>query len=490
MIKSNVSSALLLGATLTLEAFPGKINAENKAKNVVVFLVDDLRTELGCYGSEYVKSPNIDALAKDGVRFQKAYSQQALSAPSRMSLLTGNRPETVGIYSLFTPLRSVHKEMVSMPQFFKENGYKTVSVGKVYHHGTDDKESWSVLFPKSPNLYALAENAEIYKTKGKGPATECADVPDDTYTDGISALQAIETLKKIKDEKFMMVVGFTKPHLPFSAPKKYWDLYKRADFKVPLKLTPKNVDRYATTVWGELRGYNGIAKEGVLEDEQSRELIHGYAAAVSYMDAQMGKVMQALEELKLRENTIVILMSDHGWKLGEYGAWCKHTNFELDVHVPFIVSRETSYKKRKANVTSDAFVENVDIFPTLAEVCGLKAPKIDGKSILALVDKPNKKWQKGAYSVYARGTKIMGLTCTDGKYRYTEWWDNTASKTVGTELYTVKQDYSKQAINLAKEPGYEKDLKRMAKLLELQFPKNVRSGYPQNDKSQNAKGGE
>lgn len=452
--------------------------------NVVVFLVDDLRTELGCYGSEYVKSPNIDALAKDGVRFSKAYSQQALSGPSRMSILTGLNPESIGIYSIFTPLRSVHKDMLTMPQFFKQNGYTTVSIGKVYHHGTDDADSWSILVPRTRALYAKPENISIVEKEGKGPAVECADVADDVYEDGISALQAVETLKKIKDDNFVMFVGLTKPHLPFSAPKKYWDLYNREDFKVPAKVTPKNTTNYSHTQWHELRGYYGMQKEGLLSDDKTRELIHGYAATVSYMDAQMGKVMKALDDLNLRENTIVVLMSDHGWKLGEYGDWCKHTNFELDVNVPLIVSREKGYKKRKTNAVSEALVGNVDIFPTLLDVCGFEAPKMDGKSILALVDNPKKKWQKGAYSLYARGTKIMGLTCTDGKYRYTEWWDNTASKAVAVELYTIKQDYSKQAINLAKEPGYEKEIERMSKLLEVQYPKNVRSSYPQKDKVQ------
>ena len=453
--------------------------------NVVVFLVDDLRTELGCYGNENVKSPNIDALAKDGVRFQKAYSQQAISAPSRMSILTGKHLEHIGIYSLFTPLRSVHKDMLTMPQFFKEKGYTTVSVGKVYHHATDDADSWSILMPKSRSIYAKPENIALFDKNGRGPAVECADVADDVYTDGISAQQAIETLHKIKDKKFMMVVGLTKPHLPFSAPKKYWDLYKRENFKVPAKVSPKNMARLALTNWGELRAYNGISKDGYLSDEQTRELIHGYSASVSYMDAQLGKVMKALVDLNLRKNTIVVLMSDHGWKLGEFGAWCKHTNFELDVNVPLIISRETGLKNRKANVTSDALVENVDIFPTVAAACGYDVSNVDGKNLLPLVDNPKLAWSVGAYSLYPRGKSIMGLTCTDGKYRYTEWWDNEAQKAADIELYNCVEDYSKQILNLAKEPGYEKEVERMSKLLDLQYPKKLRSSYPRNDKPQN-----
>lgn len=462
--------------------------------NVVVFLVDDLRTELGCYGDQTVKSPNIDALAKDGVLFQKAYAQQALCAPSRMSLMSGLRPETFGIYSLFTSFRSVHKEVVTLPQFFKSNGYKTVSVGKVYHHGNDDKESWSILFPKESNSWVKPENLaliESLKKAGKGsngPAYECVDVADEAYKDGRAVKNAIETLEKLKNDKFMMVVGLTKPHLPFNVPKKYWDLYNKEDFKVPFKEAPKDMYKQALTVWGELRGYYGIPKEGVLDDETTKTLIHGYHASVSYTDAQVGKVMNALEKLDLRKNTIVVFMSDHGWKLGEYGAWCKHSNFELDVNVPLIISRETGYKNRVTNAKSNALVENLDLFPTLADVCGLKAPALEGKSLMPLVNDPNTKWQEGAYSVYPRGKNIMGLTCTEGTWRYTEWWDNKAQKAIDTELYTCKQNYMERSVNLAKEPKYTKEVKRMKQLLEKQFPISVRSTYPQNDKGRNEAG--
>lgn len=456
--------------------------------NVVVFLVDDLRTELGCYGSETVKSPNIDALAKDGVQFQNAYAQEAICAPSRMSILTGMRPESIGIYSIFTPLRSKHKKMVSMPQFFKEQGYTTVSVGKVYHHAYDDKESWSIHIPKEHNSWVKPENLALIDSlkkagvKGNGPAFECADVEDEAYKDGRTANHAIETLQKIKDDKFLMIVGLTKPHLPFNAPKKYWNMYNKEDFKVPAKIEPKDMYRLSLTKWGELRNYYGIPKEGLLDDDLSKELIHGYHACVSYTDAQMGKVMKSLEELDLRKNTIVILMSDHGWKLGEYGAWCKHTNFEIDVNVPLIISRETSHKKRVSNVQCDALVENVDLFPTLAEACGFKTHPLEGKSLLRLVDKPNKNWKKGSYSLYPRGKNIMGFTCTDGELRYTEWWDNAAQKVLGKELYLCDQDYMQQALNLEKDLNYGTEVLRMAKLLEMQFPQNRRSSYPQKDK--------
>lgn len=444
--------------------------AQNKP-NVVVFLVDDLRTELGCYGSQTVKSPNIDRLADEGVLFQKAYSQQAICAPSRISLLTGQRPDKIGIYSIFTPLRSVDKETVTLPQLFKEKGYTTVSIGKVYHHGYDDKENWSIHFPKEPNAYAKSENIALIDSlksagvKSKGPAFECADVKDEAYKDGRSANNAIKTLREIKEDNFIMFVGMSKPHLPFNAPKKYWDLYNRDEFNVPLKKSPKGMSRYALTSWNELRGYANIPKEGLLDDELSKELIHGYHACVSYIDAQIGKVMDELERLDLRKNTIVVLMSDHGWKLGEYGAWCKHTNFEIDVRVPFIVSRETNYDKRKANVQSKALIENIDLFPTLTDLCGLSVPHVDGKSIVPLLDNPTMEWENAAYSLYGRGEKIMGLTTTDGKWRYTEWRNSIDQSIIDAELYSCEVDFQKQSENLAGNPKFEKLENQMKKLL-------------------------
>ncbi|WP_139956521.1 sulfatase [Flavicella sediminum] len=456
--------------------------------NVVVFLVDDLRPELGCYGNQLVQSPHIDALAKDGVLFQKAYAQQAICAPSRMSILTGLKPENIGIYSIFTPLRSRHKNKVSLPQFFKSNGYTTVSVGKVYHHTTDDKASWSIHIPKESNSWVKPENLTLIDSlkkagiKSNGPAFECVDVADEAYKDGRATKKAIETLQKIKDDKFMMFVGLTKPHLPFNAPKKYWDLYEEEDFSVPAKVAPKDMFRLSLSKWGELRNYYGIPKQGLLDDATSKKLIHGYHASISYIDAQMGKVMKALEELDLRKNTLVVLMSDHGYKLGEYGAWCKHSNFEIDVNVPLIISRETSYKKRVTNKKSNALVENVDLFPTLAEACGLTTHALDGNSILSLVDAPNKNWKKGAYSLYPRGKNIMGFTCTDGQFRYTEWWSNTDDKVIDSEFYTCKQDYKLENKNLIEETIYEKEVIRMRQLLNSQFPLKNRSAYPQLDK--------
>ncbi len=462
------------------------ISAQKERPNVLVFYVDDLRAELGCYGSETAITPNIDKLAKDGVLFNKAYVQQAICAPSRMSTLTGLRPETLGIYSIFTPLRKIHKDVISMPQLFNKNGYKTISIGKVYHHSRDDKKVWSTYFEKEKNTYLKPENITLMKRlkeEGvkplKGPAFENADVADEGYKDGRVAKYAIETLHNIKDDKFLMFVGLSKPHLPFNAPKKYWDLYNKDDFKIPLRDKPKDMYRLALAKWGELKGYSNIPREGDLNDDLTRDLIHGYHASISYIDAQIGKVMATLEDLDLRKNTMIIFMSDHGYKIGEYGTWCKQSNVEIDVRVPLIISRENNYKNRVTNKTSDALVENVDIFSTLVEICDLKTPPVsDGKSIVPLLNKPNKKWDEAAYSVYARGKKIMGVTTTDGEWRYTEWRNSVTNEILQAELY--KHKYSLLSyVNVSGNKKYQKVEQRMKKLLEAQFPRD--KPFLQND---------
>ena len=463
-----------------------KISAQSETPNILIFYVDDLRAELGCYGSKTAITPNIDKLASEGVMFNKAYSQQAICAPSRMSTLTGLRPETLGIYSIFTPLRKVHKDVVTMPQLFKDNGYKTVSIGKVYHHSIDDKRSWTTHFPKESNSYLKPENKALMarlKAEGvkplKGPAFEDADVADEAYKDGRAATYAIETLNEIKDDKFLMFVGLSKPHLPFNAPKKYWDLYNKDDFEVPSREKPEGMYRLALSKWGELKGYHGIPKDGDLNDDLTQTLIHGYHASVSFIDAQIGKVMQTLEDLDLRKNTMVVFMSDHGYKIGEYGAWCKHSNVEIDVRVPLIISRETGYKNRVAGKTSNALVENVDVFPTIVDVCGIEGPKSDGKSIRPVIDNPSLKWDDVATSVYPRGNKIMGCTATDGNWRYTEWRDSNTHEILAAELYEHKNSLLSFE-NVSGNPKYASEEKRMKMLLETQFPKNEKP-FLQND---------
>jgi iduronate 2-sulfatase len=447
-------------------------------KNVLLFHIDDLRPELACYGQEAIKSPNIDSLAASGVLFKRAYCQQALCAPSRISMMSGMYPDSTGIYDLFTPLTKVHPEAMTMPRFFKGRGYETYSFGKVYHHTRDDKKNWSVLRKKPTPKYASQEtldaiekrtkegeakgvNIDELRILAKGPAFEIADVPDEAYPDGKVAQQAIESLRENKDKPFFMCVGFAKPHLPFAAPKKYWDLYQRDAFDVPPRTLPKDSPSLAFTKWGELRSYRGVPEKGHLSDEQTRQLKHGYAASVSFADAQVGKVLAELDRLGLRENTIIVLWGDHGYKLGDYGAWCKHTNLELDTHVPFMISAPGFAK----GASSNSLVEMVDVFPTLATLTGGNIPdSCDGKSLDGVLRKPDTTIRDFAVSQYPRG-KTVGYSLRNARWRYTEWINTKSNEIVARELFD--HDASSLAYqNLASDPKHAALVTELSKQLD------------------------
>ncbi|MDA7917000.1 sulfatase [Akkermansiaceae bacterium] len=449
-----------------------------KQKNVLFFFIDDLRPELGCYGQKGIRSPHIDALATEGVLFERAYCQQAICAPSRISMLSGQYPDSTGIDDLWTPLRKVQPDAMSMPRYFKERGFVTASFGKVYHHQRDDKKYWTEHLDRPGVKYAskeVQESMERRKQKAlkngataleassasKGPAVEMAEVDDDLYQDGAVAVQAIESLRKNKDRPFFICVGLAKPHLPFAAPKRYWDLYQREQFSVPDRKLPEGSPELAFTQWNELRSYQGVNKEGPLSDELTRELKHGYAACVSYADAQVGRVMEELERLGLRENTIVVLWGDHGYKLGDHGLWCKHTNLELDTRVPFIVSAPGFLKGKR----SKSLVEMVDVFPTLAKLTGGKVPEsCDGKSLEPVLKSPAEKFRSFALSRYPRGSTI-GYSMRTERWRYTEWIKASSKEIVYRELF----DHAETQLaprNLADDPERSELIAKLSKQLD------------------------
>jgi len=435
-----------------------------RRKNVLFLAVDDLRPELGCYGHPMVKSPNIDALAARGTLFERTYCQQAVCAPTRASLLTGKRPDTTRVFDLKTHIRAALPDVVTLQQHFKNNGYFSEGMGKLFHGSLEDEPSYSVPHRTAKaGVYALEENKTLQQRGGKkttknadeadaesrmrGPATECADVPDDMYEDGKTSVMAIEALRRLapkakskvdaEQQPFFLGVGFRKPHLPFVAPKKYWDLYDRASIPMPYAERPHHAPDLAFANWGELRSYSDIPDVGPCDEAKTRELIHGYYACVSYMDAQVGKVMAELERLDLRKDTIVIIWGDHGWKLGEYSQWCKHTNFELDTHVPMIISDPDYPKGKRVN----ALTEFVDIYPSLAQLCGLPVAKdLEGTSFVPLMSDPKKPWKTAAFSQYPRGKKIMGYSMRTDQYRYTEWYELKTNTIVARELYDLKND--------------------------------------------------
>lgn len=476
---------------MALAARAAGAGAPARKMNVLFIAVDDLRPQLGCYGHPHIKSPNIDRLASQGLRFDRAYCQQAVCAPTRASLLTGTRPDTTHVYDLQTPLNTVRPDLVSIPHHFKNNGYETISLSKVFHHPNEDPQGWSAqpwrptgnwvgrgyLDPASiaamkKNDTALRAESQGRKKKGKksepklglGPAYEGPDVPDNAYQDGLTCERAIAELRRLRGKPFFLAAGFLKPHLPFNAPKKYWDLYSPGDLELPARNRwPENMPQVAGTEWGELRAYTGIPKTGPVDDATMRELIHGYYACVSFTDAQVGRLLGELDRLGLRENTAVILWGDHGWKLGDYGAWCKHTNFEIDTHVPLILSLPG---QKNAGAATSALVEYVDIYPTLSEACGLEIPaQCEGKSMMPLVDNPRRKWKAAAFSQYPRGGGIMGYSMRTARWRYTEWIARNTGEVTARELY----DQSAGDIvstNLADRPDMAATVKELSAMLD------------------------
>ncbi|MBI5800174.1 MAG: sulfatase [Verrucomicrobia bacterium] len=453
--------ALALVASLCVLC--GQLAAAPKP-NVLLICVDDLKPVLGCYGDKLVKSPNIDRLAARSVQFGRAFCNQAVCSPSRNSLLTGLRPQTLGIYDLGTNFRRARPGAITLPQLFKQSGWRTEGMGKIFHvgHGnTNDPASWSTPYwtanvvayalPASKAKSGLTREEALFSNKSakdlpRGAAYESADVPDNTYPDGALADHAIERLRAAKEkpaEPFFLAVGFVKPHLPFVAPKKYWDLYDRASFKLAeVRTAPEGAPSYAPQSGGELRQYSDIPDVGPLNDDLQRTLIHGYHAAVSYMDAQLGRVLAELDKLGLASNTIIVLWGDHGWHLGDHGIWCKHTNYEQAARIPLLVAAPGA----KAGAKSGSLVETVDIYPTLCELAGLPAPDgLDGRSFVPTLREPATPTKDHAIHVYPRGAPgkgpVMGRAIRTERHRLVEWKKIGApASDADLELYDYEAD--------------------------------------------------
>lgn len=405
------------------------LQAETKPLNVILICVDDLKPTIGCYGDPVAVTPNMDRLAAAGIRFDMAYCNQAVCSPSRNSLMTGLRPQTIGVYDLGTHFRLAAPDVVTLSQYFIGRGYHAAGLGKIYHtgHGNkDDRLSWSVASwrPRSQH-YADKENLAAMrrdrKGKVRGPATESADVPDTTYSDGLIAVEAVKRLRAFQgnpEQPFFLAVGFLKPHLPFVAPKRYWDLYDPSALPMPeLNDGPDGAPGYAKTNGGELRNYSDMPDKGMIDPATTRNLIHGYYAATSYTDAQIGQILDALNQLKLAENTIVALWGDHGWHLGDHGMWCKHTNYEQASRIPVIISTPSGAR----GAATRAMIETVDLYPTLCELAGLPVPdSLDGLSFAKVFEQPEAEARRFVTHVYPRGDRL-GRAIRTKRYRMVEW---------------------------------------------------------------------
>lgn len=473
-----MAAALAVGAGCSLGSEPAAAPL-----NVLFIAVDDLRPELGCYGHPVVKSPHIDQLAAAGTVFLRAYCQQAVCNPSRASLMTGLRPQTLEVTDLPTHFRDQRPEAVTVAQHFKAQGYYAERIGKIFHtgHGNrDDALSWSVSrnHPSAPRygpegdalqkrLRAEARKAAkpgAAPARTNGPPVESPDVDDDDLLDGSVTVGAIKIIEEVKDRPFFVAVGFHNPHLPFVAPKRYWDLYEGID--IPLAdhpYAPKGAPAYAVHNSGELRAYHGIPAGGPVSNDTARRLIRGYWAAVSYVDAQIGRLLDALDRLELRERTLVILWGDHGWQLGEHGMWCKHTNYETSAQAPLIISVPGQRPGR-----SRALVEFVDVFPALADICGLPLPDgLEGLSFKPLLANPDRPWKTAAFNLYPRRIPNvgagMGHAIRTDRYRLVEW--SVPGKNFSEyELYDHASDPGEN-VNMAADPLHAELVRQLTRQL-------------------------
>lgn len=472
---------LLLGATQLSAARP----------NVLFIMADDFRPEMGCYGSPAL-TPNLDKLAKRSVQFERAYCQQAVCNPSRSSLLTGRRPDTLKLWNNGTHFRELNPDVTTLPLWFKEHGYTTRGVGKIFHNWhtqeKGDRRSWSAdefLHYESHGHDAPKIDGELppnlaTTTTGRTytdvPLVECRDVPDEAYYDGRVAAEAVRRLAQVQDEAFFLAVGFWKPHAPFNAPKRYWDLYDRAKLPALNPARPEGAPEIAFHQSTEILG--PPAKQQPLTVEQAAEMRHGYFANISYMDAQIGKVLAALEQSPAAKNTIVIFFADHGYHIGEHSLWGKTSDFEFDAHVPLLISdlRPMNHGRK-----TSALAELVDVFPTLVDLCGLPMPEgLDGKSLAPVLADPARRLKLAAFTQHPRPAyydrepdkqpKVMGYSVRTANVRYTEWRDWKTKAVTARELYLTEEDPA-ELINHAEDPEQAAALATAERLLLEQFPR-------------------
>jgi iduronate 2-sulfatase len=455
--------------------------------NVLLLLVDDLKPTLGCYGDPLAKTPNLDRLAGKGMKFELAYCNQAVCAPSRFTLMLGSHSTSTGLYGLGSPLRKVLPAAVTMPQFFARHGYRTESIGKVFHigHGNDgDPDSFSVphfkdkvieyLDPASTGGQltreeALFTNQQLGRIRElpRGAAFESPVAADTDYADGRVAMETVRRLEaaKVRRDKdgtpFFIAAGFVRPHLPFSAPKKYWDLHDPAKFPLPSRSTaPEGAPDVAVKRGGEITAYQPIpeGRQPVISDELTRQLIHGYYASTSFVDAQIGRVMDALEQSGMASNTIVILWGDHGFHLGDLGIWTKHTNYEQANRIPlFIIAPGTA----AAGSSTRQLAESVDLYPTLAELAGLPAPEgpqpMDGRSLLPVLKDPAARVRDHAFHAYPNAK--IGRAIRTERYRMVEWKKGgAAADTAEFELYDYLAEAPESKNLASSQPAVLKEL--------------------------------
>lgn len=455
----SVGFACLVAASLSAIEKPAQ------PLNVLFIAIDDLNTSLGCYGHPLVKSPNIDRLAARGVRFDRAYCQYALCNPSRSSLLSGLRPDTSKIYNNSTPIRKVFPDVVTLPQLFKNNGYFSARVGKIYHYGVpggigtsglDDEPSWNLFInPRGRDKDDEADIINFTPQRGLGSSLAWMEAKgtDEEQTDGKVAAETVRLLEENKGKPFFIAAGFYRPHVPDIATQKYFELYPLEKVTLPIEPAAHFANIPPIALATQPLNYG-------LEEEKLRQFKRAYFASISFVDAQVGKVLDVLDRLGLADNTIVVLFGDHGWSLGEHGQWQKQSLFEEVARAPLIIA----LPKAKAKGASPRTVEFVDLFPTLADLCALKPPSnLEGKSLRSLLENPAAKWTKPALTQQVRqqeDKQIMGYSVRTERWRYTEWDGGKA----GVELYDHEND-PHEWNNLANDSKQARTIAELKKLL-------------------------
>lgn len=464
-LKDNVFSLrYLLFITVILFIKPnifGQDSHENieagNLNNVLFIMVDDLFNNFNVYG---LKTPNINKLISRGMLFDRAYAQAPLCNPSRSSILTGKRPNNLKIWSNAPHFRGIHPRIKTLPEVFKDEGYTTVGLGKIFHNWGQalkgDPKSWS-----RPEMYHWAAHSQDWYIPGrpfeihgdipKGAAVQMEDVPDEAYLDGRIANEAINTLRNLRETPFFLAVGFWKPHLPYNAPKKYWDYYDRS--KLPSLLYTDEINSISDWNYidsNEARSYSDVPKNGPISDNKKMELRHGYYAAISFLDAQIGKIIDELENLDLMDKTTIVFLSDHGYHAGEHGQFGKWTNFEIGTRVPLVIY---SPNLTKPGSKSSSIVELIDLFPTLVEIADIDienlSQKLDGNSLVPVFENPKKEIKKIAVSQIPRplgseaNFSMIGSTIRDKDYRYVQWKSVNNDSIIAEELYNLKQNLFK-----------------------------------------------
>jgi len=457
--------------------------------NVLFIMSDDFRPEIGSYASTAL-TPNLDKLAARSVQFDRAYCQQAVCNPSRSSLLTGLRPDTLRLWNNGKHFRELNPDVTTLPLWFKDHGYTTRCVGKIFHnwHTAEkgDRRSWSAdeflhyanHGDDKPMISGeLPGNSAKLSTRvyGNTSICECRDVPDEAYYDGRVAVEAQRVLQEVKDKPFFLAVGFWKPHAPFNAPKKYWDLYDRSKLPPLNDQRPEGAPEVAFHQSTEILG--PPAKQTPVTPEQAAEMRHGYFANISYLDAQIGKVLNALDESGAASNTIIVFFADHGYHIGEHRLWGKTSDFEFDAHVPLMIS---DLRPENRGKKTSALAELVDLFPTLVDLCGLPKPtSLDGESLVPILKDPKQSVKQAAFTQHPRPAyydrepgkqpKAMGYSIRTEKVRYTEWRDWGTKAVMARELYLTEQD-SAELKNHADDPNLASLQQAAAKQLHEKFP--------------------